>query len=152
MSSKPVLRIKRLAHGAGLPLPEYQTSGSAGCDLSAAVPADQPVILNPGERARIPTGLALAIPAGYEGQVRPRSGLASRNGITVLNTPGTIDSDYRGELQIILANFGQEPFAIERGARVAQFVVAPVSQCRIEDVEDLDETERGADGFGSTGT
>ena len=142
--------IMRLPHGADLPLPEYATPDSAGVDLLAAVSED--VSLAPGERTLIPTGIALSLPRGYEAQIRPRSGLALKNGLTLLNTPGTIDADYRGEIGIILANFGQEPFVVERGMRIAQMVVAPVSQVSWNAVESLGGSERGVGGFGSTGT
>ena len=142
--------IMRLPHGADLPLPEYATPDSAGVDLLAAVSED--VSLAPGERTLIPTGIALSLPRGYEAQIRPRSGLALKNGLTLLNTPGTIDADYRGEIGIILANLGQESFVVERGMRIAQMVVAPVSQVSWNMVESLDDSERGAGGFGSTGT
>ena len=142
--------IMRLPHGADLPLPEYATPDSAGVDLLAAVSED--VSLAPGERKLIPTGIALSLPRGYEAQIRPRSGLALKNGLTLLNTPGTIDADYRGEIGIILANLGQESFVVERGMRIAQMVVAPVSQVSWNTVESLDDSERGAGGFGSTGT
>ena len=142
--------IMRLPHGADLPLPEYATPDSAGVDLLAAVSED--VSLAPGERTLIPTGIALSLPRGYEAQIRPRSGLALKNGLTLLNTPGTIDADYRGEIGIILANLGQESFVVERGMRIAQMVVAPVSQVSWKAVESLDDSERGAGGFGSTGT
>ncbi|RAI39950.1 dUTP diphosphatase [Rhodoplanes roseus] len=147
----PVLRIQRLAHGADLPLPAYQSDAAAGLDLLAAVPADAPVTIAPGGRALVPTGLAIALPPGTEGQVRPRSGLAARHGVTVLNTPGTIDADYRGEVQVVLANFGDAPFAVTRGTRIAQLVVAPVLHVAVTEAETLDETARGAGGFGSTG-
>ena len=139
-----------LPGGEGLPLPAYQTAHAAGMDLCAAVAAD--VILTPGARAIIPTGFAIALPPGYEAQVRPRSGLAAKNGVTVLNTPGTIDADYRGEIGVILANLGHEPFTVTRGARIAQMVVAPVSTVHWREAAELPETERGAGGFGSTGT
>lgn len=142
--------VKRLPHGSDLPLPEYATPDSAGLDLLAAVDAD--VTLAPGARMLVPTGLSIALPPGYEAQVRPRSGLALRNGITVLNSPGTVDADYRGEVGVILANLGDEPFVITRGMRIAQMVVAPVAQLRWEEVETLPDSERGAGGFGSTGT
>lgn len=145
------LQVVRLPHGADLPLPAYQSTGAAGLDLMAAVPEHAPVTLAPGQRALIPTGLSIALPGGTEGQVRPRSGLAARHGVTVLNTPGTIDSDYRGELQVILVNLGQEPFEVTRGMRIAQLVVAPVLQAEIVEPKNLDITERGAKGFGSTG-
>lgn len=147
-----VLQILRLSHGADLPLPAYHSEDAAGLDLTAAVPADTPVTIAPGSRAMIPTGIAVALPPGTEGQVRPRSGLAARHGVTVLNSPGTIDSDYRGELQVILVNFGSESFVVSRGMRIAQFVVAPVLRATVAEVGALDETRRGIKGFGSTGT
>jgi dUTP pyrophosphatase len=140
-----------LPHGRGLPLPQRQTEGAAGYDLVAALPADAPVDLQPGERMLVPCGFALALPVGYEGQVRPRSGLAVKHGITVLNAPGTIDADYRGEVKVPLINLGTEPFTVRRGERIAQLVVAPVSVMEITVEEALDETERGIRGFGSTG-
>ena len=146
-----VVRIRRLAHAADLPLPDYATALAAGMDLRAAVPADDPVTLAPGQRALVPTGLAIALPAGYEAQVRPRSGLALKHGITCLNGPGTIDADYRGEIGVILVNLGEAPFTIERGMRIAQMVVAPIARVRWQVVETLDDTERGEGGFGSTG-
>jgi len=142
----------RLAHAADLPLPAYQSELAAGLDLLAAVPADVPLIIAPRSRASIPTGLALALPPGIEGQIRPRSGLARDHGITVLNSPGTIDADYRGEVHVILANFGERPFTVERGARIAQLVLGAAVQARIREVESLDETGRGVAGFGSTGS
>lgn len=145
------LRIQRLPHSEGLALPAYETSGSAGMDLRAAVPEDAPVTLAPGARALIPTGLKIALEPGREAQVRPRSGLALKHGITCLNSPGTIDSDYRGEVGVILANLGQEPFVIRRGERIAQMVIAAHAQAVVTEVETLDETARGAGGFGSTG-
>ena len=146
--SHPVgVEVKRLPHGAGLPLPAYATSGAAGMDVVSA----EDVTIAPHARHAVATGLALAIPAGYEIQVRPRSGLALKHGITVPNTPGTIDSDYRGELKVILINLGDEPFAIQRGDRVAQLVLAPVVQAAWDEVAELDATERGTGGFGSTG-
>jgi len=141
--------IRRLPHGADLPLPEYATAGSAGLDLLAAV--DETQSLAPGARMLVPTGLAIALPNGYEAQVRPRSGLALRNGITVLNSPGTVDADYRGEVGVILANFGTEAFAITRGLRIAQMVVAPVTRITWDVRDELPATMRGAGGFGSTG-
>ena len=141
----------RLPHGMDLPLPAYQSAHAAGVDLVAAVPADAPVIIASGERAMIPTGIAIALPVGVEGQVRPRSGLAIRYGITVLNSPGTIDADYRGEIQVILVNHGNDSFTVERGARIAQLVFAATLQAMICEVASLDETQRGAGGFGSTG-
>jgi dUTP pyrophosphatase len=138
-----------LPHGRGLPLPSYATPGSAGVDLAAALDAD--LLLAPGERAAVPTGIAIALPEGYEAQVRPRSGLALKHGITVLNSPGTIDADYRGEIQVILANLGREAVAIRRGQRVAQLVVAPVSRVAWQETGELPDSGRGAGGFGSTG-
>lgn len=143
--------ILRLPHGADLALPAYQSAQAAGLDLLAAVPADAPVVLAPLARALIPTGIALALPPGLEAQVRPRSGLAARHGITVLNSPGTIDADYRGEVQVILANLGSESFAVTRGARIAQLVIAPVMRAHWIEVRALDLTVRGDGGFGSTG-
>lgn len=144
------VEVKRLPHGAGLPLPEYATADSAGLDLLAAVEGD--LTLQPGKRALVPTGLAIALPQGYEAQVRPRSGLALRNGVTVLNSPGTVDADYRGEVCVILANLGDEAFVVTRGMRIAQMIVAPVSRLRWNEVSDLPDSARGAGGFGSTGT
>jgi dUTP pyrophosphatase len=144
--------VVRLPHGRDLPLPAYQSAGAAGMDLLAAVPKRTPLQLMPGARALVPTGLVLQLPPGLEAQVRPRSGLALRHGITVLNSPGTIDSDYRGEVQVLLANLGSEPFAIARGERIAQLVVARVEQARLVEVAELAPTKRGAGGFGSTGT
>jgi len=146
------VRVLRLAHGEGLPLPDYQSADAAGFDLLAAVPEDAPLTLVPGRRALVPTGITIALPPGTEGQVRPRSGLAARHGVTVLNTPGTIDSDYRGEIQVILINLGEAPFSVTRGLRIAQLVVAPVSRANLVEVRTLDDTQRGAGGFGSTGT
>lgn len=145
------LRVLRLAHSDGLPLPAYQSAQAAGLDLLAAVPENSPVTIAPGEWAAIPTGIAVALPPGTEGQIRARSGLAARHGIAVLNAPGTIDADYRGEIQVLLVNLGREPFAVVRGARIAQLVVAPVLRARVVEAESLDETTRGARGFGSTG-
>lgn len=145
------LRIQRLPHSEGLALPAYETAGSAGMDLRAAVAEDAPVTLAPGARALVPTGLKIALEPGFEAQVRPRSGLALKHGITCLNTPGTIDSDYRGEVGVILANLGQEPFVIRRGERIAQMVIARHEQAAVAEVDNLDETARGAGGFGSTG-
>jgi dUTP pyrophosphatase len=145
------LEVMQLPHGAGLPLPAYQSADAAGLDLMAAVAAGAPVTIAPGARALIPTGLAVALPAGTEGQVRPRSGLAARYGVTVLNAPGTIDADYRGEIQVILVNFGQEPFTVTRGMRIAQLIIAPVLRVTIRETGVLDETTRGVAGFGSTG-
>jgi len=146
------LPIIRLPHAAGLPLPAYESAGAAGLDLRAAVPEDEPLTIAPGARALVPTGLVFEIPAGHEGQVRPRSGLALKHGITCLNTPGTIDSDYRGEVKVLLVNLGDLPFAVTRGARIAQLVVAPVVQARIVEASLANPTTRGGGGFGSTGT
>ena len=146
---EPVVSVQRLPHGGDLPLPAYATAQSAGLDLMAAVASD--VTLAPGARQLIPTGLAIALPAGYEAQVRPRSGLALKHGITVLNSPGTIDADYRGEVQVLLINHGPAPFVIRRGDRIAQMVVAPMTRIAWSIVERLDETERGSGGYGSTG-
>ena len=146
------VRITRLPHGADLPLPSYQSEHAAGLDLLAAIPAGVPLTLGPGARALVPTGLALALPPGYEAQVRPRSGLAVKSGLTVLNSPGTIDSDYRGEVQVLLVNLGTAPVLLERGMRIAQMVVAPVQRVALTEVQGLDSTERGSGGFGSTGT
>ena len=145
------LSIKRLPHAADLPIPRYETAGAAGLDLQAAVAADAPLTLKPGARALVPTGLMLAVPLGYEAQVRPRSGLALKQGITLVNAPGTIDSDYRGEIGVILINHGQEDVVVTRGMRIAQLVIAPVIQARLVEVEALDESARGTGGFGSTG-
>jgi dUTP pyrophosphatase len=151
-SERVEVRITRLPHGADLPLPEYQSALAAGLDLLAAVPADAPIELAPGARALVPTGIAIALPPGFEGQVRPRSGLAARHAITVLNAPGTVDADYRGELQVILVNLGAEPFVVSRGMRVAQLIVAPVQRIKLLEVDALDSTMRAQGGFGSTGT
>jgi dUTP pyrophosphatase len=148
---KPVINVKRLPHGLDLPLPAYETALAAGMDLRAAVDQDEPITLRPMERVMAPTGLSFALPAGYEAQVRPRSGLAAKAGITCLNTPGTIDADYRGEVKVILINLGAEDFVIRRGDRIAQLVIAPVVQAGWTEVESLDDTARGAGGFGSTG-
>ena len=150
--NKIKVRMMRLPHAADLPLPAYQSEHAAGLDLIAAVPTDAPVVIAPGERAAIPTGIAVALPPGTEGQIRPRSGLALRHGVTVLNSPGTIDADYRGELHVILVNFGRNSFTVERGARIAQFIFAATLQAVICEVASLDETTRGERGFGSTGT
>jgi dUTP pyrophosphatase len=147
----PEVRFRRLPHGAGLPLPAYQSAHAAGLDLAAAVPPDAPVTLAPLGRTMIATGFAMALPDGFEAQVRPRSGLAARHGVTVLNTPGTIDADYRGEIQVILANLGSEPFVVARGMRIAQLVVAPVARADVTEVATLEDTALGAGGFGSTG-
>ncbi len=145
------VRLRRLPHAGDLPLPVYETTGSAGMDLRAAVPEEAPITLQPGARALIPAGFAIGLPEGYEAQVRPRSGLALKHGVTCLNSPGTIDSDYRGEVGVILINHGAEPFVIQRGERIAQMIVSPVVQSSWIEVETLDETARGAGGFGSTG-
>jgi dUTP pyrophosphatase len=147
----PVVRIARLPHGADLPLPTYQSAFAAGLDLYAAVPADAPLVLAPGTYAKIPTGITLALPLGTEGQVRPRSGLAAQHGVTLLNTPGTIDADYRGEVSVLLINHGGAPFEVTRGMRIAQLVVADIVRVTVREAEELDNTDRGAGGFGSTG-
>lgn len=147
----PTVPIVRLPHGADLPLPAYETAQAAGMDLRAAVPEDEPLVLRPGSRFPVPTGLAFALPPGFEGQVRPRSGLANKSGVTCLNTPGTVDADYRGEVKVILINLGEEDVTIRRGDRIAQLIVAPVVQAQWVEVESLDETVRGSGGFGSTG-
>jgi dUTP pyrophosphatase len=149
--ARVAVQIVRLPHGADLPLPQYQSALAAGLDLLAAVPADAPVEIAPGARALIPTGVAIALPPGHEGQVRPRSGLAFRHGVTVLNTPGTVDADYRGELQVILVNLGTEPFMVQRGMRIAQMIIAPVQRAVLVESDNLDKTERASGGFGSTG-
>jgi dUTP pyrophosphatase len=146
------IEVLRLPHAADLPLPSYQTALAAGMDLVAAVAADTPLTLAAGERALVPTGIALAIPAGVEGQIRPRSGLALTHGVTVLNAPGTIDADYRGEVQVILVNFGAKPFIVTRGSRIAQLVFTPTVRAAMREVTTLSETPRGVAGFGSTGT
>ena len=151
MTNQISIPLVPLPHFEGLQLPSYETTGSAGMDVRAAVPENEPITLNPGGRDMIPTGITIAIPHGFEVQVRPRSGLAAKHGITCLNTPGTIDSDYRGEVKVILVNLGDEPFVIQRGERIAQLVVAPVTQGLFEVVDSLDETARGKGGFGSTG-
>jgi dUTP pyrophosphatase len=145
------VQVQRLPHGNDLPLPSYQSALAAGLDLLAAVPADAAVTIAPGGRALIPTGIAIALPAGFEAQVRPRSGLAARHGLTVLNAPGTVDADYRGELQVLLVNLGPDSVAVTRGMRIAQLVVAPVTRVQLREVGSLDETGRGSGGFGSTG-
>ncbi len=147
-----MVRIVRLPHAADLPLPKYQSAHAAGLDLVAAVPADAPIEIAPGGRAMIPTGVAIALPPDTEGQIRPRSGLAVRHGITVLNSPGTIDADYRGELQVILVNFGSEFFVVRRGMRIAQIVIAPIQHAELVKSSSLDTTERATGGLGSTGT
>ena len=145
------VRILRLPHGEGLTLPAYQSAHAAGFDLVAALPEDAPVSLAPNDRVLIPTGLAFALPEGYEAQIRPRSGLSLKHGVTVLNSPGTIDADYRGEIKVILINLGAENFVIQRGDRIAQTIIAPVAHVEIEPVDTLDDTDRGEGGFGSTG-
>jgi len=143
--------ITRLPHGADLPLPAYQSESASGLDLLAAIPADAPLTVAPGRHAAVPTGIAIALPPGTEAQVRPRSGLARNHGVTVLNAPGTVDADYRGEIQVLLINHGTAPFVITRGMRIAQLVIATVSRLRWSETPDLDETARGIRGFGSTG-
>jgi dUTP pyrophosphatase len=143
--------VKRLPHGSGLPLPSYQSEGASGLDLLAAVPADAPLVIAPGRFVAVPTGIAIALPAGTEAQVRPRSGLGLRHGVTVLNAPGTIDADYRGEVQVLLINHGTAPLTVTRGMRIAQLVIASVVRVRTIEVAELDDTRRGAGGFGSTG-
>ncbi len=145
------LPVLRLPHGEGLPLPRYETEGAAGLDLSAANPADAPLLLTPLGRALVPTGLVLQLPPGYEAQVRPRSGLALKHGVTVLNSPGTVDADYRGEIQVLLVNLGADAFQVIRGLRIAQLVIAPVSRAVPVEVRTVDRTDRAAGGFGSTG-
>jgi dUTP pyrophosphatase len=149
--SEADVRVLRLPHGQDLPLPTYQSARAAGMDLLAAVPIDAPVVIGAGERALIPTGLAIALPEGTEGQVRPRSGLALQHGLTVLNAPGTIDGDYRGEIGVILINLSRESFRVTRGMRIAQLVVQSVIRARVQEVDTLDQTSRGGGGFGSTG-
>ncbi|MBX3529512.1 MAG: dUTP diphosphatase [Rhizobiaceae bacterium] len=148
----PTIAFVRLPHSEGLPLPAYETAGAAGMDLRAAVAEDRPLMILPGKRALVPTGLMAEIPAGFEGQVRPRSGLALKHGITCLNTPGTIDSDYRGELKVLLVNLSDEEFSVTRGMRIAQLVIAAVSRAEIAERSVLPASTRGAGGFGSTGT
>ncbi|MUZ73113.1 dUTP diphosphatase [Agrobacterium vitis] len=147
----PRLALKRLPHGEGIDLPAYETKGAAGMDLRAAVSEAEAVVIVPGQRALVPTGLIFEIPQGFEAQIRPRSGLAFKNGITCLNTPGTIDSDYRGEVKVLLINLGTEDFTITRGMRIAQMVIAPVTQVHVVEVSETSDTVRGAGGFGSTG-
>lgn len=149
---RPTLKLVRLPHAEGLDLPSYETAGAAGMDVRAAVGENEPVVLGPGKRTLVPTGFVFEIPNGYEVQIRPRSGLAFKHGITCLNTPGTIDSDYRGEVKVLLVNLGEEDFTITRGMRIAQMVVAPVVQAAVSEVTTASDTERGAGGFGSTGT
>lgn len=149
--NRPALNLVRLDHADGIELPSYETPGAAGMDLRAAVAEDTPMVLTSGARALVPTGFIFEVPNGYEAQIRPRSGLAIKNGITCLNTPGTVDSDYRGEVKVILANLGQEDFVIERGMRIAQMVIAPVTQVEVFEVSETSSTARGTGGFGSTG-
>ena len=151
MNATVKVDIHQLPHGEGLALPAYQSADAAGLDLLAAVPAETPLILSPGTYAMVPTGLAIALPRGFEAQVRPRSGLAAKHGVTVLNSPGTVDADYRGEINVILINHGATPFPIKRGERIAQIVIAPVVQAQLVAVTTLSETGRGSGGFGSTG-
>ncbi|WP_027514709.1 dUTP diphosphatase [Bradyrhizobium sp. WSM1417] len=151
MSTKVTVELQRLPHAEGLPLPAYQTNDAAGLDLMAAVAENEPLTLAPGQYALVPTGLAIALPPGYEAQVRPRSGLAAKHGVTVLNSPGTIDADYRGEIKVILINHGQTAFVVKRGERIAQMVIAPMVQAALVPVATLSATDRGAGGFGSTG-
>ena len=143
--------IRQLPHGEGLALPAYQSAHAAGLDLLAAVPEDAPMMLAPGQHALVPTGLTIALPSGYEAQVRPRSGLASKHGVTVLNSPGTIDADYRGEIGVLLINHGDAPFPIRRGERIAQMVIAPLARAELVPATSLSTTDRGSGGFGSTG-
>jgi len=147
----PIVEIKRLENGNDLALPSYETALAAGADVRAAIPQQEPLTLQPGERFMVPTGIAIALPPGWEAQMRPRSGLAAKHGISCVNAPGTIDADYRGELKVILINHGQKAFVINRGDRIGQMVIAPVWQAQFEEVSVLDDTERGAGGFGSTG-
>ena len=151
MSGAIKVDILQLPHGEGLALPAYQSTDAAGLDLLAAVPEEAPLLLAPGKHAMVPTGLAIALPSGFEAQVRPRSGLAAKHGVTVLNSPGTIDADYRGEISVILVNHGEAPFAIRRGERIAQMGIAPVVQAKLVPVANLSTTDRGSGGFGSTG-
>jgi dUTP pyrophosphatase len=145
------VEVLRLPHAADLPLPAYQSAQAAGLDLLAAVPADRPLTIAPGQWAAVPTGISIALPPGTEGQVRPRSGLAARHGVTVLNAPGTVDADYRGEVQVVLVNFGDTPFTVERGMRIAQLIVAPILRAQLFERKNLVKTTRGTGGFGSTG-
>lgn len=145
------VQIARLPHGTGLPLPAYKTGLAAGCDLAAAIAEDSPIVLQPGERALVPTGFSIAMPPGFEGQVRPRSGLSIEHGVTVINAPGTIDADYRGEIRVPIVNLGAESFTIRRGMRIAQLVVAPVTRAEFVETDELAATGRGDSGFGSTG-
>jgi dUTP pyrophosphatase len=149
--TRPTLNLIRLPNGQGLELPAYETRGAAGMDLRAAIDEDKPLVLAPGKRALVPTGFIFEIPEGFEGQIRPRSGLAAKYGVTCLNAPGTVDCDYRGEVKVILVNHGEEDFTITRGMRIAQMVIAPFIQTRIAEASETTETARGAGGFGSTG-
>ncbi|TXJ17648.1 MAG: dUTP diphosphatase [Afipia sp.] len=151
MTQHLTVEIQRLPHAEGLALPAYQTAHAAGLDLLAAVPGDKPLVMQPGQRALIPTGLMIAVPPGFEAQVRPRSGLALKHGVTVLNSPGTVDADYRGEVSVLLINHGDAPFTIQRGERIAQLVIAAVAQANLVAVTSLSSTDRGSGGFGSTG-
>ena len=151
MSAAVRVDIRQLPHGEGLPLPAYQSADAAGLDLLAAVPENAPMILGPGKHALVPTGLVIALPTGYEAQVRPRSGLAAKHGVTVLNAPGTVDADYRGEIGVLLINHGDAPFTIRRGERIAQMVIAPVTRAELVAATSLSATDRGSGGFGSTG-
>jgi dUTP pyrophosphatase len=151
VSATVKIDIRQLPHGEGLPLPAYQSAHAAGLDLLAAVPEDTPLILSPGRHALVPTGLSIALPSGYEAQVRPRSGLALKHGVTVLNAPGTVDADYRGEVSVLLINHGAAPFQIRRGERIAQMVIAPVVQVELVPAVSLSATDRGSGGYGSTG-
>lgn len=150
--SEVVVSVTRLPHGVDLPLPSYQSAAASGLDLLAAVPEDAPLTIAPGRHAAVPTGIAIALPPGSEAQVRPRSGLARHHGVTVLNSPGTVDADYRGEIQVLLINHGEAPFVITRGMRIAQLVIAAVTRATLIETASLDETPRGSGGFGSTGT
>ena len=151
MSAAVKIEVRQLPHGEGLPLPAYQSADAAGLDLLAAVPEDAPVILGPGQHALVPTGLIVALPSGFEAQVRPRSGLAAKHGVTVLNAPGTVDADYRGEVGVLLINHGGTPFTIRRGERIAQLVISPVTRVELVAAPSLSSTDRGGGGFGSTG-
>ncbi|MGN6411108.1 MAG: dUTP diphosphatase [Nitrobacter sp.] len=151
MSGAIKIDVRQLPHAEGLPLPAYQSSQAAGLDLLAAVPEQAPLVLAAGQHAMVPTGLVIALPEGFEAQVRPRSGLAARHGVTVLNSPGTVDADYRGEINVLLVNLGQEAFTIRRGERIAQMIVAPVTRVELARADSLPATTRGSGGFGSTG-
>lgn len=151
MSATVKVEIRQLPHGEGLALPAYQSAHAAGLDLLAAVPEATPMIIAPGKHALVPTGLSIALPAGYEAQIRPRSGLASKHGVTVLNAPGTVDADYRGEISVLLINHGDAPFPVRRGERIAQMVIARVTRAELVPAASLSATDRGAGGFGSTG-